>query len=64
MDDVDYESEASVKDDVDSDFDIDENDEIRSDMEDDEDGPKRQRRGVVTKAYKVHSSVVQMGYYS
>ena len=36
---------------MDSDFSIDENDELKSDGEDDE--PKRKRKGVDTKAYKV-----------
>lgn len=37
---------------VDSDFSIDENDEVKSDL-DDEDQPKRKKRGIDTKAYKV-----------
>lgn len=36
---------------VDSDFSIDENDEVKSDSEDDK--PKRKKRGIDTKAYKV-----------
>jgi len=52
-DDIDYESEGSVKDVVDSDFDIDENDELKSDGEDDDEKRrKRKRGGVMTKAYK------------
>lgn len=45
--------EKEVEDDVDSDFDIDERDEPVSDHEDE--APKRQRKVVNTKAYKVHS---------
>ena len=40
---------------MDSDFDIDEKDELKSD--DDGDAPKRKKRGVDTKAYKVGSII-------
>lgn len=51
--DNDYNSSQSDSDDfIDSDFSIDENDEVKSDAEEDA-KPKRKRKGVVTKAYKV-----------
>ena len=52
VDDNDYTSENSESDRVDSDFSIDENDELKSDGEGD-DQPRRKRKGVDTKAYKV-----------
>lgn len=47
--------EKEVEDDVDSDFSIEEKDEPISDHEDE--GPKRQRKVVNTKAYKVFQSI-------
>ena len=55
--DNDYKSEDSDSEQTDSDFSIDENDEARSDLDDD-DEPKRKKRGVVTKAYKVSVMII------
>lgn len=47
-----FRSEVEAEDVVDSDFSIDENDEVVSDHEDE--SGKRQKKAVVTKAYKVN----------
>lgn len=54
-DDDDYKSEVEAEDVVDSDFSIDENDEVVSDHEDE--SGKRQKKAVITKAYKDPKSV-------
>lgn len=55
-------SEKEVEDEVDSDFDIDETDEVKSDHEEaDDKRPRRSHKGVVTKAYKVHTLMQFLG---
>ena len=50
-DDGEFVAKSDDEDIVDSDFSIDENDELKSD--DDDDQPKKRKRGIDTKAYKV-----------